>query len=113
MASLQYTFIFLLMVTEVVIFGLLLIPLPVTWRKNMFNVLSKSVMVKKALFYVKIMYSFVFFMFVDAVLKLYKIHQREDTDTILDERMIAQLRMSKFYAQRNFYLTGFTLLLGL
>ncbi|KAJ1914098.1 Endoplasmic reticulum transmembrane protein 3 [Mycoemilia scoparia] len=76
------------------------------------------------MFYVKIIYGFVFFLFVDACQRLYRLsHQYESNNkgdneggsgrVVLDERTLSQVRANKFYAQRNFYLTGFTLLLGL
>ena len=55
--------------------------------------------------------SFVFILFVDAGYRMLKVHREDQKVDRVD--MDALMHSKLFYAQRNFYLTGFTLLLDM
>lgn len=56
-----------LLVFEIVVFIVLIIPLPFTWRRALFKAVAESKLVAKALFALKISFIFVALLFVDAV----------------------------------------------
>ena len=49
------------------IFMLLILPLPFTWRKKMFQVISESALVAKLQYGMKITFIFILILFVDSV----------------------------------------------
>ncbi|KAK4048395.1 Endoplasmic reticulum transmembrane protein 3 [Microbotryomycetes sp. JL201] len=108
---------FALLVFEIVVFIVLIIPLPFTWRRALFKAVAQSKLVAKALFALKISFIFVTLLFVDAVNHMLKI-QREgqlskETGARTDLRAETDYRSRKFLSERNFYLHGFTLFLSL
>ncbi|EKD18512.1 uncharacterized protein L3040_007463 [Drepanopeziza brunnea f. sp. 'multigermtubi'] len=116
--TLYYSLVFLLLVAEMVLFVLLIVPLPFTIRRKMFTFISESPVVAKLQYGMKITFIFILILFVDSVNRVYKV-QMELTEanktagqTVMGhERMEVQAR--KFYSQRNMYLCGFTLFLSL
>ncbi|PWN21008.1 B-cell receptor-associated 31-like protein [Microstroma glucosiphilum] len=115
--TLYYGLVFGLLVLEVVTFLVLIIPLPFAWRRSMFKFLATNPLVAKAQYALKIMFIFVAVLFVDAVQRMWKVttdgETMRDQAGMRDSRTESSFHAKKFYAQRNTYLTGFTLFLSL
>ncbi|KIW84983.1 hypothetical protein AYO21_04988 [Fonsecaea monophora] len=120
--TLYYSLVFVLLVTEMVLFIALIIPMPFTVKRKMFNFISESPIVAKIQYGMKITFIFILILFLDSVNRVYRVQVEmaalsKDTTgagraaAIGSERMEVQAR--KFYSQRNMYLTGFTLFLSL
>ncbi|KAL0086041.1 B-cell receptor-associated protein 31-like-domain-containing protein [Phycomyces blakesleeanus] len=113
--AIYYTLTFAILVTEMVIFGILVMPLPSRWRRAMMKGLTSSPLIGKALYGLKIAFGFIFLLFLDTVNRL----QRIGSDVTEEQRhhhdfgFEANLKATTFYTQRNLYLTGFTLFLSL
>ncbi|KAF3037974.1 hypothetical protein E8E12_007170 [Didymella heteroderae] len=114
--------VFLLLVTEMLIFCALIVPLPFTWRRKLFTFISESPIVAKLQYGMKITFIFILILFVDSVNRVYRVqvelssfggNPQQGGQASLGgiERMEVQAR--KFYSQRNMYLCGFTLFLSL
>ncbi|ORZ26485.1 B-cell receptor-associated protein 31-like-domain-containing protein [Lobosporangium transversale] len=114
--SLPYTMVFTLLMTEMITFIFLILPLPFKWRRGMLNFLSKSPFMAHIQYVMKIVFIFVFILFLDSLNRVIKVeeivsdsdhhhHHHAHTDT--------SVAAKRFYAQRNMYLTGFTLFLSL
>jgi len=120
--TLYYSLVFVLLVVEMVLFVALIIPLPFTVKRKMFNFISESPLVAKLQYGMKITFIFILILFLDSVNRVYRV-QVEMASLLKDssgagraaaigsDRMEVQAR--KFYSQRNMYLTGFTLFLSL
>ncbi|KAI5779224.1 B-cell receptor-associated protein 31-like-domain-containing protein [Geopyxis carbonaria] len=120
--TLYYSLVFFLLVSEMSIFLMLILPLPFTWRKRMFEFIQNSPVIAKFQYGMKITFIFILILFIDSVNRVYRV-QRELSDAASQggrmgqgavmghERMEVQAR--KFYSQRNMYLCGFTLFLSL
>ncbi|MCJ1403445.1 hypothetical protein MMC11_006668 [Xylographa trunciseda] len=121
MPSLIYAPVFLLLVTEMSVFMLLIVPLPYTWRRKLFTFISESPLIAKLQYGMKITFIFILILFIDSVNRVYRVQvelaqankQGQGAAGVLggSERMEVQAR--KFYSQRNMYLCGFTLFLSL
>jgi len=120
--TLYYSLVFLLLVTEMSIFMLLIVPLPYTWRRKLFTFISESPLIAKLQYGMKITFIFILILFIDSVNRVYRVqielataqnNSKNGGTTVLggSERMEVQAR--KFYSQRNMYLCGFTLFLSL
>ncbi|KAF3002406.1 hypothetical protein E8E13_002795 [Curvularia kusanoi] len=119
--TLYYSLVFLLLVTEMLIFCALIVPLPFTWRRKLFTFISESPIVAKLQYGMKITFIFILILFVDSVNRVYRVQvelssfgntpQGGQASLGGIERMEVQAR--KFYSQRNMYLCGFTLFLSL
>ncbi|KAI9286556.1 B-cell receptor-associated protein 31-like-domain-containing protein [Umbelopsis sp. AD052] len=116
MSTIPYTMVFVLLVFEMLIFGLLVIPLPRHWRSALVNFISTSPLIARGIHLLKILFVFVLLLFIDAVNRLQK-HQAAPVESGNmyghDPRLDSSLAAKKFYTQRNMYLTGFTLFLSL
>lgn len=92
-------------------------PLPFSARRKLFRFLATSQIVAKINYCVRITFIFVAVLFIDAFQRMVKIsHESIVTDThqgFQDFRTETNYHAKKFYAQRNVYLTGFTLFLSL
>ncbi|KAF8981488.1 hypothetical protein BGZ46_002702 [Entomortierella lignicola] len=111
--SLPYTMVFTVLMTEMITFIFLILPLPFKWRRGMLNFLSKSKIVGRIQYSMKILFIFVFILFLDSLNRVIKVEEKaHDVDRHIPhiENNVAAKR---FYAQRNMYLTGFTLFLSL
>ncbi|ORX67908.1 B-cell receptor-associated 31-like protein [Linderina pennispora] len=113
MATIQYTGVFALLIAEVVTFLTLIIPFPNRWKRSVFTWASRSPVVKKIIYGVKIAFVFVFVLFCDAVVRLNKVRKDRSSHHIIDDHALCQFKVQQFYAQRNTYLTGITMFLGL
>ncbi|KAI9279973.1 B-cell receptor-associated protein 31-like-domain-containing protein [Umbelopsis sp. AD052] len=119
--TLHYTLVFGLMVTEMVAFVLLILPLPAHWRKSLFLFISRSPLISKIQYCLKISFVGVLVLFIDAVNRLQNTVATENMDgqvpgavpVAQNLQMDSSFAARKFYAQRNIYLTGSTLLLSL
>ncbi|KIW31077.1 uncharacterized protein PV07_02759 [Cladophialophora immunda] len=120
--TLYYSLVFMLLVAEMVLFLALIVPMPFTVKRKMFNFISESPLVAKIQYGMKITFIFILILFLDSVNRVYRVQVEmaalsKDTTgagraaAIGSERMEVQAR--KFYSQRNMYLTGFTLFLSL
>jgi len=120
--TLYYSLVFVILVTEMALFVALIIPLPFTFKRKMFNFISESPLVAKLQYGMKITFIFILILFLDSVNRVYRVQVdvaslAKDTSgagraaAMGSERMEVQAR--KFYSQRNMYLTGFTLFLSL
>ncbi|GAA5931632.1 hypothetical protein JCM10213_003162 [Rhodosporidiobolus nylandii] len=107
-----------LLVLQVVVFGILIVPLPFTWRRAMFKTIAESHIIAKVQYGLKITFIFVGLLFVDAVNQMLKIHRERELATesgaaIPDMRAQSDYRSRKFLSERNFYLHGSCLFLSL
>ncbi|KAG0734853.1 hypothetical protein G6F57_014489 [Rhizopus arrhizus] len=94
------------------VFGVIVLPLPSRWRRAMFKFASSSPLVAKALNTLRIIFGFIFVLFIDAINRLQRITENEE-ESHHDHNYEVSIKATKFYAQRNLYLTGFTLFLSL
>ncbi|KAI8371779.1 B-cell receptor-associated protein 31-like-domain-containing protein [Radiomyces spectabilis] len=116
--TLYYAIVFLILAVEVFTFFLLMIPFPTQWKKAVYRWMKTSPMVAHARYILRIVFGFIFVLFLDAINRLKTINEAVQTEddagsplATHDIRAEAGLAAKKFYAQRNMYLTGFTLLL--
>jgi len=116
--TLYYSLCFVLLTGEMAFFLLLVTPLPFAARRRFFTFLSESPIVGKIAYALKIMFIFVAILFVDAVQRMFRTAADADLakqsgQGASDVRSETNFAAKKFYAQRNMYLTGFTLFLSL
>ncbi|KAN0065549.1 Endoplasmic reticulum transmembrane protein 3 [Thecaphora frezii] len=115
--TLYYSIVFALLCFEMAMFMVLIVPLPFTWKRKLFQFLATNPIVAKIQYGLKITFIFVAVLFVDAVQRMYKV--MTEGETARDHRGVQDVRTEtnyaarKFYSQRNMYLTGFTLFLSL
>ncbi|KAJ2894384.1 Endoplasmic reticulum transmembrane protein 3 [Coemansia aciculifera] len=87
--------------------------MPTRWKRAMISWSSRSVVAQRVLYGVRIAFGFILILFCDAVMRLRKVDQEKHKARLIDEHAICQMRVQQFYAQRNTYLTGITMFLGL
>jgi len=120
--TLYYSLVFVLLVAEMVLFLALIVPMPFTIKRKMFNFLAESPIVAKLQYGMKITFIFILILFLDSVNRVYRVqvemsaYSKQGNGGAVaaamgSERMEVQAR--KFYSQRNMYLCGFTLFLSL
>ncbi|KAF1814078.1 B-cell receptor-associated 31-like protein [Eremomyces bilateralis CBS 781.70] len=117
--TLYYSLVFLLLMAEMVLFMLLIVPMPYSLKRKMFTFLSESPLIARLQYGLKITFIFILILFVDSVNRVYRVqmevssftHGNERASVVGTERLEVQAR--KFYSQRNMYLCGFTLFLSL
>eukprot|EP00834_Sanchytrium_tribonematis_P008601 NODE_1066_length_2351_cov_0.355240.p1 type:complete len:209 gc:universal NODE_1066_length_2351_cov_0.355240:1190-564(-) len=73
---------------------------------------GKSALFQQVLYFARISSAFIAILFVDATYRMFAVHQ-EDHAIGKSPGLDAIVNSKLFYAQRNFYLTGFTLLMGI
>ncbi|KAF2714011.1 endoplasmic reticulum protein-like protein [Pleomassaria siparia CBS 279.74] len=111
-----------MLMTEMVIFLALIVPLPFTWRRKLFTFISESPIIAKLQYGMKITFIFILILFIDSINRVYRVQvelsafsksENRGGAVVMggSERMEVQAR--KFYSQRNMYLCGFTLFLSL
>lgn len=112
--TVYYTLTFMLLVSEMATFVGLVLPLPFTVRKKLFAFLNENPMVAKLAYGLRIAFIFVAILFVDAVQRMVRLTaQTDENPAQKDVRTETNFAARKFYAQRNMYLTGFTLFLSI
>ncbi|KAG2202760.1 B-cell receptor-associated protein 31-like-domain-containing protein [Mucor mucedo] len=117
--ALYYGIVFAILTLEIIAFFLFLLPIPTRWQKPVFRWLATSPAVAHAQYIMKVVFAFIFVLFLDAVNTLkafYEVVNAEEDHTAptmasTDFRAQVGQAAKKFYAQRNLYLTGFTMLL--
>jgi len=100
------------------LFMLLIIPLPFTIRRKMFNFISQSPIIAKLQYGMKITFIFILILFVDSVNRVYRVQvelaeSKDQGAAAVMGHERAEVQARKFYSQRNMYLCGFTLFLSL
>lgn len=113
--TLYYSIVFALLVFEMAMFMVLIVPLPFSARRKLFRFLASSEVVAKINYGVRITFIFVAVLFIDAFQRMMKVsHETQSSlEHLTDFRTQSNHNAKKFYAQRNVYLTGFTLFLSL
>ncbi|CEG66230.1 hypothetical protein RMATCC62417_02845 [Rhizopus microsporus] len=114
--TLYYTIVFAILIAEIFTFFLLMLPISTRLKKPVFRWLATSPTVAHASYILKIVFGFIFVLFIDSVNTLrafYEVVHEEENVTPGTSDFRAQVNQAakKFYAQRNLYLTGFTMLL--
>ena len=114
--TLYYSIVFGLLVFEMAMFMVLIVPLPFSMRRKLFHFLATSEVVGKINYAIRITFIFVAVLFIDAFQRMLKVTAEvhsEPHHSYQDFRSETNYHAKKFYAQRNVYLTGFTLFLSL
>ncbi|KAI8977231.1 B-cell receptor-associated protein 31-like-domain-containing protein [Mycotypha africana] len=115
--TIYYTLTFAILCIEMFLFCLLVVPLPARWRRAILKFSASSPLVAKALYFLKIIFAFIFVLFIDAFNRLQHISERRNDEhnqpSYHDYNAEAAQKANRFYAQRNLYLCGFTLFLSL
>ncbi|KAG8993680.1 hypothetical protein FRB94_010466 [Tulasnella sp. JGI-2019a] len=115
--TVYYTLTFGLLVAEMVTFVAILMPMPFAVRKKVFTFLSNSPVVAKLAYGLKIAFIFIAVLFVDSLQRVLRVTAEADMAKQSGMGHNIQTESSnaakKFYAQRNLYLTTFTLFLSL
>ncbi|KIM89988.1 hypothetical protein PILCRDRAFT_203894 [Piloderma croceum F 1598] len=116
--TIYYSLTFMLLAAEMGTFCALVAPLPYAVRKRLFRFLSESPIVAKIAYGLKISFIFVGILFADALQRMFRVTAEADLGKgrgqgMQDVRTETNFAARKFYAQRNVYLTGFTLFLSL
>ncbi|KAF9074414.1 endoplasmic reticulum protein [Rhodocollybia butyracea] len=115
--TIYYSLTFMLLAAEMLTFAGLVVPFPYSVRKRVFGFLSESPIVAKIAYGIKISFIFVGILFFDALQRMFRITAEADmakhNQQMGDVRTETSFAARKFYAQRNVYLTGFTLFLSL
>ncbi|OBZ83903.1 Endoplasmic reticulum transmembrane protein 3 [Choanephora cucurbitarum] len=113
--AIYYALTFGILVTEMILFGLLVLPLPSRWRHLSLKFISTSPAMAKAMYVLKIVFGFIFVLFIDTISRLQRIdsEMEHDQQQHHDYSYETSIKAKRFYAQRNLYLTGFTLFLSL
>jgi B-cell receptor-associated protein 31 len=115
--GLQYELVWGFLLVEVTGFFFLILPIPERWKVKVIQGLRTPHNIPYIL---RILYIFIFILFLGTMWSL--ILQLVDSTTRSlqlrlqrggDARLYEQMTLKLFYAQRNMYLTGFTLFLGL
>ncbi|TPX55509.1 hypothetical protein PhCBS80983_g05258 [Powellomyces hirtus] len=107
--SLFYQIVFVVLAAEMLLFTLLIAPLPLAVRRPMLKWMSTSPLVTQAKSWLKLVFVYVTIMFVDSLNKVLRKSSNEDHRPDTDPYHRARL----FYEQRNLYLTGAVLFLSL
>jgi len=110
--TLHYTLVFGMLAVEAVLFAILVLPVPRVWRRKALLFVRRSKVISQVLYWVRVTFVFVAVLFVDAVLRMNKVSQEKEAG-VMDMHNEYLYNSKKFYAQRNVYLTGFTLFLSL
>ena len=97
------------------VFCLLVLPLPFSWRRQLFLFINTSPLVAKLQYGMKITFIFILVLFVDSVNRVFKVTDESNAqvEAAVREQYRSDMQARKFYSQRNMYLTGFTLFLSL
>lgn len=116
--SLYYSLVFAVLVSEVVIFSVLALPIPTRLRKPLTLVLLRPFQNEIVQITIKCVLGFILLLFVDTINKVYNIDRELTAASSANSKgggVYSQDRIEvlsrKFFAQRNMYLTGMTLFL--
>ncbi|RKP06876.1 B-cell receptor-associated 31-like protein [Thamnocephalis sphaerospora] len=112
--TLYYTIVFFLLVAEMATLLFYVAPLPLGFRRKLFSLLSRSDVLSRLEYSLKILFVFVFILFLDSLNRMWRTQADIETrERLPDIRTDTNLHSKMFYNQRNMYLTGFTLFLSI
>ncbi|KAF9197408.1 hypothetical protein BGZ49_002175 [Haplosporangium sp. Z 27] len=97
-----------------IVFIFLILPLPFKWRRGLLKFLAESPIMGRVQYVMKIVFIFVFILFIDSLNRVIKVEEIHDSaHGHHGHGAETNVAARRFYAQRNMYLTGFTLFLSL
>ncbi|KAG9319368.1 hypothetical protein KVV02_005678 [Mortierella alpina] len=98
-----------------IVFIFLILPLPFKWRRGLLKFLAESPLMGNVQYVMKIVFIFVFILFVDSLNRVIKVEEITENAAHHHHGHGSETNVAarRFYAQRNMYLTGFTLFLSL
>ncbi|KAF9584091.1 hypothetical protein BGW38_007601 [Lunasporangiospora selenospora] len=99
--------------TEMITFIFLILPLPFKWRRGLLKFLAESPIMGHVQYAMKIVFIFVFILFIDSLNRVIKVEEVNNDSHHHNPHTETTVAARRFYAQRNMYLTGFTLFLSL
>lgn len=109
--------VFVLLIAEMLLFVILVLPLPWKLRRKLFKFIAESPAIAKLVYGLKITFIFISILFIDAVQHMVKVQKEgrtaKQTGARADSRSETDWRSRKFLSERNMYLTGFTLFLSI
>ncbi|ORX89929.1 hypothetical protein K493DRAFT_232014 [Basidiobolus meristosporus CBS 931.73] len=111
--ALYHSIVFGFMITQMSLFLLMVGPFPHRFKQSILMKIDSSKWMHRLYFYINIGLVFVFILFVDSIIRMVNANKEASAAHQADPRTDSQLQLRKFYSQRNFYLTGFTLFLSL
>ncbi|ODQ62649.1 hypothetical protein WICANDRAFT_26023 [Wickerhamomyces anomalus NRRL Y-366-8] len=123
--ALYYNLVFGLLVIEMVLFAILSLPLPSKIRKPILTAISKPFEKTEFNIAIKCILVFIFILFIDSVNRVNSVNEeltgfstKENLNPVQQTSFNptadrSEIQARRFYAQRNMYLTGFTLFLTL
>ncbi|GMM34313.1 Yet3 protein [Saccharomycopsis crataegensis] len=112
--SLYYNLIFAILSAEIILFTIISLPLPSKLRAPLLNAISKPFQSVQVQVSIKSILIFILILFIDAFNKCYSIEQQlKEIPPGAPYVDRSEIQAKRFYAQRNLYLTGFTLFLTL
>ncbi|CDR43306.1 CYFA0S11e03686g1_1 [Cyberlindnera fabianii] len=121
--ALYYNLVFALLVLEMALFTVLSLPLPSKIRRPIIKAVSKPFQSREVTVAIRCILVFILILFVDSVNRVQSITEELRGFTAKNEGLVQQqtafvgdrseIQARRFYAQRNLYLTGFTLFLTL
>ncbi|KAI8899146.1 B-cell receptor-associated protein 31-like-domain-containing protein [Globomyces pollinis-pini] len=117
--SLLYQGVFAVLMIEVFAFLLLLAPLPLSWRVKLIKAASSSKLASSIAYGGRIIFIIVLVLFADNVNRSVSVkeqhdhHHDKESSHVHDSNTDTFLHAKMFQAQRNMYLTGSVLFLGL
>jgi B-cell receptor-associated protein 31 len=111
----QYVITFSILVTEMIFFSLISLPLPSKIRRPLLKALSIPFNNNNFQIVLKCVFAFIGIMFVDSVNRTMKVNielSNLDQNISFNSNRL-EIQSRRFYSQRNMYLCGFTLFLSL
>eukprot|EP01137_Pigoraptor_chileana_P037260 Opistho-2@34088 len=113
--SLQWQLVAGLLYAEIGAIAFLCLPLPVSWQRYLTLKIGNSQLVQKAKPVLQVTFLAVFLLFLDAIREMWRADESLASSSqqkgVKDVHMYTHLQMHLFRAQRNFYITGFSLFL--
>lgn len=106
--TLYYGLVFVVLISEMFLFLLLVAPLPAMVHTNLIRSL-RSPIATKLISSMKYLFLFILVLFIDSANRTYRVPVLGETASISDR---SDFLVKKFYNQRNLYLCGFTLFLS-
>ncbi|KCV70698.1 hypothetical protein H696_03051 [Fonticula alba] len=113
-----YTLVFGILVMEVVAFLLLMLPFSPAFRKKVVSLIANSPFAAKLKIGVQVVFVLVTLLFLESISRMYRLENEISQQQAVYNKGTAlidpfmNLYTSKFYAERNVYLTGITLFLA-
>lgn len=108
--NLSLQFIIYLLYIEIVGLLFFIFPIPLKWRKYILLRITKCNTFKKGKYLLIVIYGFILIQFIDSVFCNLQMYKLQESGSLFNE---SKMDSKRFYVQRNVYLIGFTLFLGL